>query len=214
VFGRVRAPILDRRNPLVSNQGVNKGRRQFLATATSVVGAAGVVGVAVPFLGSWNPSAKARAAGAPVKADIGKLEPGQMIVVEWRGKPVYVVRRTADALATLAKMESRLRDPESKESVQPKYVDRKQRSIKPEYLVLLGLCTHLGCAPKYRPDVGATDLGGSDWLGGFFCPCHGSKFDISGRVLTGVPAPLNLEVPPHSYEGEHVLVIGVDQEAA
>jgi ubiquinol-cytochrome c reductase iron-sulfur subunit len=198
----------------VSNQVVNKGRRQFLTAATSVVGAAGVVGVAVPFLGSWNPSAKARAAGAPVKADIGKLEPGQMIVVEWRGKPVYVVRRTQDALDTLAKMDARLRDPESAESVQPKYVDPRQRSIKPEYLVLLGLCTHLGCAPKYRPDVGASDLGGDEWLGGFFCPCHGSKFDISGRVLQGVPAPLNLEVPPHSYEGEHLLVIGVDQEAA
>jgi ubiquinol-cytochrome c reductase iron-sulfur subunit len=149
-----------------------------------------------------------------VKADISKLEPGQMIVVEWRGKPVYVVRRTEEALATLAKMAAQLRDPESAESVQPSYVDPEQRSIKPEYLVLLGLCTHLGCAPKYRPDVGAADLGGEEWLGGFFCPCHGSKFDISGRVLKGVPAPLNLEVPPHSYESEHVLVIGVDQETA
>lgn len=198
----------------MSNQGVNKGRRQFLAAATSAVGAAGVVGVAVPFVASWNPSAKAKAAGAPVKADISKLEPGQMIVVEWRGKPVYVVRRTEEALATLAKMEAQLRDPESAESVQPGYVDTKQRSIKPEYLVLLGLCTHLGCAPKYRPDVGAVDLGGDEWLGGFFCPCHGSKFDIAGRVTKGVPAPLNLEVPPHSYESEHVLVIGVDQETA
>jgi ubiquinol-cytochrome c reductase iron-sulfur subunit len=137
-----------------------------------------------------------------------------MIVVEWRGKPVYVVRRTQESLDALAKMEARLRDPESKESVQPGYVDPKSRSIKPEYLVLLGLCTHLGCAPKYRPEVGAADLGGDEWLGGFFCPCHGSKFDLAGRVEQGVPAPLNLEVPPHSYEGDHVLVIGVDQEAA
>ena len=198
----------------MSNQGVNKGRRQFLTAATSVVGAAGVVGVAVPFVASWNPSAKARAAGAPVKADISKLEPGQMVVVEWRGKPVYVVRRTQEALDSLAKDVGILRDPESKESVQPGYVDPVQRSIKPEYLVLLGLCTHLGCAPKYRPDVGAADLGGDQWLGGFFCPCHGSKFDLAGRVFQGVPAPLNLEVPPHKYEGDKVLVIGVAQETA
>jgi ubiquinol-cytochrome c reductase iron-sulfur subunit len=200
----------------VSNQGVNKKRRQFLTAATSVVGAAGVVGVAVPFVASWNPSAKARAAGAPVKADISKLEPGQMVVVEWRGKPVYVVRRTTESLESLKQQAliDRLRDPQSQESVQPKYVDPVQRSIRPEYLVLLGLCTHLGCAPKYRPDVGATDLGGADWLGGFFCPCHGSKFDLAGRVFKGVPAPTNLEVPPYSYEGDKVLVIGVDQETA
>ncbi len=200
----------------MSNQGVNKKRRQFLTAATSVVGAAGVVGVAVPFVASWNPSAKARAAGAPVKADISKLEPGQMVVVEWRGKPVYVVRRTAESLESLMqqKLIDRLRDPQSQESVQPKYVDPVQRSIRPEYLVLLGLCTHLGCAPKYRPDVGAADLGGADWLGGFFCPCHGSKFDLAGRVFKGVPAPTNLEVPPYSYEGDKVLVIGVDQETA
>jgi ubiquinol-cytochrome c reductase iron-sulfur subunit len=198
----------------VSNQGINKGRRQFLTAATSVVGAAGVVAVAVPFVGSWNPSAKARAAGAPVKADISKLEPGQMVVVEWRGKPVYVVRRTQDTLDELTKHGDILRDPESKESTQPKYVDPVQRSIKPEYLVLLGLCTHLGCAPKYRPEVGAADLGGAAWKGGFFCPCHGSKFDLAGRVLKGVPAPLNLEVPPYSFEGDKVLVIGVDQETA
>ncbi|MCG3169080.1 MAG: Ubiquinol-cytochrome c reductase iron-sulfur subunit [Pseudomonadales bacterium] len=200
----------------MSNQGVNKRRRQFLTAATSVVGAAGVVGVAVPFVASWNPSAKARAAGAPVKADISKLEPGQMIVVEWRGKPVYVVRRTEESLASLAnqKLLGVLRDPQSEESLQPGYVDAAQRSIRPEYLVLVGLCTHLGCAPKYRPDVGAADLGGDDWLGGFFCPCHGSKFDLAGRVFQGVPAPTNLEVPPHSYEGDKVLVIGVDQETA
>ena len=200
----------------MSNQGVNKGRRQFLTAATSVVGAAGVVGVAVPFVASWNPSAKAKAAGAPVKADISKLEPGQMVVVEWRGKPVYVVRRTQetlDALSTPALVDV-LRDPESAESAQPAYVAGAARSIKPEFLVLVGLCTHRGCAPKYRPDVGATDLGGDDWLGGFFCPCHGSKFDLAGRVYKGVPAPLNLEVPPHNFESDRVLVIGVDQETA
>lgn len=200
----------------MSNQGINKRRRQFLTAATSVVGAAGVVGVAVPFVASWNPSAKARAAGAPVKADISKLEPGQMIVVEWRGKPVYVVRRTEEALQSLQNpgLLGMLRDAESKESEQPAYVDPEQRSIRPEYLVLVGICTHLGCAPKYRPDVGAADLGGKDWLGGFFCPCHGSKFDLAGRVYKGVPAPTNLEVPPYSYEGDKVLVIGIDQESA
>lgn len=200
----------------MSNQGVNKKRRQFLTAATSVVGAAGVVGVAVPFVASWNPSAKAKAAGSPVKADISKLEPGQMVVVEWRGKPIYVVRRTEDALQSLLnpKLVDSLRDPQSKESEQPSYVDPVQRSIRPEYLVLIGICTHLGCAPKYRPDVGAADLGGADWLGGFFCPCHGSKFDFAGRVFKGVPAPTNLEVPPYSYEGEKVLTIGVDQETA
>lgn len=200
----------------MSNQGINKRRRQFLTAATSVVGAAGVVGVAVPFVASWNPSAKARAAGAPVKADISKLEPGQMIVVEWRGKPVYVVRRTEEALQSLQEpgLVGMLRDVESKESEQPAYVDPEQRSIRPEYLVLVGICTHLGCAPKYRPDVGAADLGGKDWLGGFFCPCHGSKFDLAGRVFKGVPAPTNLEVPPYSYEGDKVLVIGIDQETA
>jgi ubiquinol-cytochrome c reductase iron-sulfur subunit len=210
------ASIQDWRISLVSTKGVNKGRRQFLTVATSVVGAAGVVGVAVPFLSSWNPSAKAKAAGAPVKADISKLEPGQMVVVEWRGKPVYVVRRTQESLdaLTTGSLVDVLRDPESAESAQPAYAEGVQRSIKPEFLVLVGLCTHLGCAPKYRPDVGATDLGGDQWLGGFFCPCHGSKFDLAGRVFKSVPAPLNLEVPPHMYESEKVLVIGVDQETA
>ena len=198
----------------MSNKVVNPGRRQFLTVATSVVGAAGAVGVATPFLGSWNPSAKAKAAGAPVKADISKLEPGQMVVVEWRGKPVYVVRRTPETLEALGGLDAQLRDPQSAQSVQPAYVDKQNRAIKPEILVLLGLCTHLGCAPKYRPEVGAADLGGSAWMGGFFCPCHGSKFDLAGRVLQGVPAPYNLEVPPYSFEGENILVIGVDKEAA
>ena len=200
----------------MSNQGVNKGRRQFLTAATSVVGAAGVVGVMVPFVASWNPSAKARAAGAPVKADISKLEPGQMIVVEWRGKPVYVVRRTQETLDALSSdaLVGMLRDPESAQSAQPAYAAGSERSIKPEFLVLVGLCTHLGCAPKFRPDVGAADLGGDEWLGGFFCPCHGSKFDLAGRVFKGVPAPLNLEVPPYRFESDKVLVIGVDQETA
>jgi ubiquinol-cytochrome c reductase iron-sulfur subunit len=199
----------------MSGDGVNTGRRRFLTAATSVVGAAGAVGAAVPFVGSWNPSAKAKAAGAPVKANLSKIEPGQMIIVEWRGKPVYVVRRTPEILANLEKLADQLRDPDSVEPQQPEYVKGIARSIegKEEFLVLLGLCTHLGCAPMFRPEVGAADLGGDAWLGGFFCPCHGSKFDLAGRVMKGVPAPVNLEVPPHRYESDTVITIGVDQEA-
>ena len=198
----------------MSSDGVNTGRRRFLTAATSVVGVAGAVGIAVPFVGSWNPSAKAKAAGAPVKADISKLEPGQMVVVEWRGKPVYVVHRTAAMLADLDKLTGELKDPDSSISTQPGYIDGPARVLRPEIFVAEGLCTHLGCAPKYRPEVGAADLGGDEWLGGFFCPCHGSKFDLSGRVYAGVPASTNLVVPPYSYETESVLVIGVDAEAA
>jgi ubiquinol-cytochrome c reductase iron-sulfur subunit len=198
----------------MSNDGVNAGRRRFLTAATSAVGVAGAVGVAVPFLGSWNPSAKAKAAGAPVKADIGKLEPGQMVVVEWRGKPVYVLHRTEEQVADLERLNDQLKDPDSQISIQPEYIHGTERSIRPEILVVEGLCTHLGCAPKFRPEVGAADLGGDDWLGGFFCPCHGSKFDLAGRVYSGVPASQNLIVPPHSFEGDNVLVIGVDSEAA
>ncbi|MGD8174606.1 ubiquinol-cytochrome c reductase iron-sulfur subunit [Marinimicrobium sp. ARAG 43.8] len=194
---------------------VNKTRRRVLTAATSVVGAVGVVGAAVPFVGSWNPSAKAKAAGAPVRANIGKMEPGQMITVEWRGKPVYIIRRTSEALEGLEVVAERdlLRDPNSEEPQQPPYAQNETRSIRQEFLVLLGLCTHLGCAPMFRPEVGAAELGGNDWQGGFFCPCHGSKFDLAGRVYRGVPAPLNLEVPPHRYEGDNLLIVGEDQEA-
>ena len=198
----------------MSSDGVNTGRRKFLTAATSAVGVAGAVGIAVPFLGSWNPSAKAKAAGAPVKADISKLEPGQMVVVEWRGKPVYVMHRTESQVANLPKLDAVLKDPQSEISEQPAYITGEARSIRPEILVIVGLCTHLGCAPKFRPEVGAADLGGDEWLGGFFCPCHGSKFDLSGRVYAGVPASSNLVVPPYSFEGDNVLVIGVDAEAA
>ncbi|GHD25889.1 ubiquinol-cytochrome c reductase iron-sulfur subunit [Parahalioglobus pacificus] len=198
----------------MSSDGVNSGRRKFLTAATSAVGAAGAVGIAVPFLGSWSPSEKAKAAGAPVKADIGKLEPGQMVVVEWRGKPVYVLHRTPEQLEGLPSLDSQLKDPASEISAQPAYITGEPRSLRPEILVIVGLCTHLGCAPKFRPEVGAADLGGDEWIGGFFCPCHGSKFDLAGRVYSGVPASTNLEVPPYSYESDNVLVIGVDAEAA
>jgi len=193
---------------------VNVGRRRFLTAATSAVGAAGAVGLAVPFVGSWNPSAKAKAAGAPVTINLAAIQPGQMITEEWRGKPVYIIRRTEEALAGLEKVVADVSDPESQKSVQPEYATNTARSVKPEFMIMLGVCTHLGCAPQFRPDVGATDLGGDDWQGGFFCPCHGSKFDLAGRVYSGVPAPTNLEVPPHSYESDTVVVIGVDGGAA
>ena len=201
----------------MNGEVVNESRRKFLLGATSVVGGAGVVGAAVPFVASWQPSAKAKAAGAPVKVNISKLEPGARMVVEWRGKPVYIVRRTEESLAAINALDTDiLRDADSVEAKQPAYVDGSARTLsgKEEYLILVGLCTHLGCAPLYRPDVGAEDLGGDAWLGGFFCPCHGSKFDLSGRVFAGVPAPKNLEVPPHSYESDSVVVIGIDTEVA
>lgn len=199
----------------MSEDGVNTTRRRFLTAATSVVGAAGVVGVAVPFVGSWNPSAKAKAAGAPVKFDISKLEPGEMKVVEWRGKPVYVVRRTGDSLQQLNELDGSLKDPASASADQPTYVAGESRAINPEFMVLVGLCTHLGCAPKYRPEMGTVETSdGSEWVGGFFCPCHGSMFDLSGRVYKGVPASTNLVVPPYSFETDSLIVIGVDQETA
>lgn len=201
----------------MSDDGVNQSRRKFLLGATGVVGGAGVIGAAVPFVASWQPSAKAKAAGAPVKVNIAKLETGGRIVVEWRGKPVYIVRRTPESLADIDTIQATdLKDAASENANQPSYVSGSARTQKgrEDVLVLVGLCTHLGCAPMYRPDVGAADLGGDEWLGGFFCPCHGSTFDLSGRVFAGVPAPTNLEIPPHTYESDNVLVIGVDPEVA
>ena len=197
----------------MSNDGVNAGRRRFLVAATSVVGAAGAVGAAVPFVGSWFPSAKAKAAGAPVKVNISKIEPGQQIVAEWRGQPVFILNRTEEMLQALPKLNAELADPSSQASVQPEYVNPEARSIKPEILVLVGLCTHLGCSPSFRPEVAPADLG-AQWFGGYFCPCHGSRYDLAGRVYKSQPAPLNLPVPPHSYESADVIVLGVDQEKA
>ncbi len=196
----------------MSNDAVNKTRRNLII-GTSVVGAVGVVGAAVPFVGSWYPSAKAKAAGAPVKVNVSKIEPGGMITVEWRGKPVYIVRRTQAALDSLKKIEGQLSDIQSDKSVQPTYAKNFERAVNKEFAILLGVCTHLGCAPLFRPDVGAADLGGDKWQGGFFCPCHGSKYDLAGRVYSGMPAPLNLEIPPHKYESEFVVVIGEEQGA-
>ncbi len=191
----------------------NPGRRRFLTLATTAVGAVGTGFMLVPFISSMQPSAKARAAGAPVRADISRLEEGQMIRVKWRGKPVWIVNRTAAMLESVSGLNGEIRDPASMESIQPDYARNEYRSIKPEILVLVGICTHLGCSPTYRPDVSPADLG-EDWQGGFFCPCHGSKFDLAGRVYAGVPAPTNLPVPPHRFLSDDEILIGDDREVA
>ncbi|UCX05939.1 ubiquinol-cytochrome c reductase iron-sulfur subunit [Shewanella sp. HL-SH8] len=196
----------------MSNAPVDTGRRRFLTAATAVVGGAGAVAVAVPFIKSWNPSAKAKAAGAPVEVNISKVEPGQLIRVEWRGKPVWVVRRTEAVLNTLQTLDSQLRDPASEEMQQPEYATNPARSIKPEFFIAVGICTHLGCSPTYLPDSFGEQVEGV--TSGFFCPCHGSKFDMAGRVFSGVPAPLNLVVPPHKYIDDANVIIGEDTGAA
>ncbi|HEB99127.1 MAG TPA: ubiquinol-cytochrome c reductase iron-sulfur subunit [Thiotrichales bacterium] len=195
------------------SDGVDTSRRRFLTAATAVVGGVGAGFALVPFVKSMEPSARAQAAGAPVEADISKLEPGQMIRVEWRGKPVWIVKRTPEMIENLKTLDPILLDPNSEIPQQPEYAKNATRSIKPEILVLVGICTHLGCSPTFRPEVAPADLG-PDWKGGFFCPCHGSKFDLAGRVFKGVPAPKNLEVPPHRYVGKTVILIGEDQGAA
>ncbi|AFT67665.1 MAG: ubiquinol-cytochrome c reductase iron-sulfur subunit [Cycloclasticus pugetii] len=191
----------------MSEQVVDKRRRLFLTAAATAVTGVGAAYVAVPFIASMNPSDRAKAAGAPVEADIGKLEPGQLIRVEWRGKPVWVLKRSQEALAEMAEMTDILRDPDSNESEQPESCKNVSRSIKPEVFIAVGICTHLGCSPTYRPEVAPEDLG-PQWKGGFFCPCHGSLFDLSGRVYAGVPAPLNLVVPPHEYITDTRILIG------
>jgi ubiquinol-cytochrome c reductase iron-sulfur subunit len=193
--------------------GADPKRRRVLVIATSVVGAVGAGFAAVPFISSMNPSAKARAAGAPVEADISKLEPGAMLRVKWRGKPIWIVRRTPEMLEALPTLDPALTDPNSEVPQQPDYCKNPTRSIKPEYLVAVGLCTHLGCSPTFRPDVAPDDLG-PDWKGGFFCPCHGSRFDLAGRVFKGVPAPTNLVIPIHTYLNDTTILVGQDQGAA
>jgi ubiquinol-cytochrome c reductase iron-sulfur subunit len=184
-------------------------RRHFLTVATAVTAGAGAAATAVPFVASFKPSARAQALGQPVTIDVSKLEPGAMTKIEWRGKAIFVVHRTQAMLGTLAGDTDQLRDPESEESEQPDYAQNEHRSIRPDFLVMEGVCTHLGCAPIARFDVAPVDLGG-DWPGGFFCPCHGSKFDLAGRVFAGVPAPTNLKVPPYRYLNDSTIVIGVD----
>lgn len=197
----------------MNQDGVDKGRRRFLTATTAVVGGIGAVYAAVPFLASWKPSAKAQAAGAPVEVDISKLQPGQRISPEWRGRPIWIVRRTPEMLDRLKQVGGLLADPSSDMPQQPEYAKNEYRAVKPEYLVVIGICTHLGCSPLYRPEVAAADLG-ADWPGGFFCPCHGSKFDMAGRVFKSMPAPTNLVVPPYRYITDTTILIGEDEGAA
>lgn len=197
----------------MSEGALNKSRRRFLVGSTSVVGAAGVVGAAVPFVASWNPSARALAAGAPITIDINRLEPGMLLgpMPAWRGQPIFVMKRSEAMLESLATNTDRLADPNSENAdQQPAYAQNEYRSIKPEVMILVGLCTHLGCSPHAAPEVGAQDWD-PDWKGGFFCPCHGSMFDLAGRVYKRVPAPDNLVVPPHYYVTDDVIVIGEDE---
>lgn len=192
----------------MADDQVNKERRKFLTGVTTGVGVAGAAVAVVPFVSSMSPSARAKAAGAPVQIDISNLEAGRLLKVEWRGKPVWIVKRTPEMLETLKEVEQ-LADPESQDEQQPQYAQNSYRSINPEILVLVGLCTHLGCSPLDRFEPGGLD---ADWPGGFFCPCHGSKFDLAGRVYKGVPAPTNLEVPPHRFLTDSQIEIGVGQD--
>lgn len=193
----------------MANEGVDHGRRRFLTATTAVVGGAGVVAVAVPFIKSWEPSARAKNAGAPVLADISKVEPGQRLSVLWRGQPVWIVNRTPALLATLPQLKDRLRDPDSKVAdQQPTYAQNEARSIKPEWLVVIGICTHLGCSPEFVPEIKPEPFD-PEWKGGFFCPCHKSRYDIAGRVFQGVPAPMNLVVPPYQFVSDKQILIGV-----
>ncbi|WP_296593729.1 ubiquinol-cytochrome c reductase iron-sulfur subunit [Methylophaga sp.] len=192
---------------------IDTGKRRFLTAAASVVGGAGAVAVAIPFVSSIAPSAKAEAAGAPVQIDISQLEPGQLLTVEWRGKPVWIFRRSEEILNTLPTLNDELRDPQSEQTQQPEYAQNETRSIRKDVMVMVGICTHLGCSPTYRPEIAPEDLG-ENWKGGFFCPCHGSRFDLAGRVFQGVPAPTNLVVPPYHYQGDNVVIIGEDAQGA
>ena len=193
---------------MMENQEINQDRRRFLILATAGAGGVAAVGTATPFVRSWFPSEKAKAAGAPVEIDIAKIEAGQMLTAEWQGKPVWVVNRTDQQLKDLKGLDGGiLADPDSQVDHQPEDCKNETRSIKPNILVAIGICTHLGCSPTYRPDVAPADLG-SAWKGGFFCPCHGSKFDMAGRVYKGVPAPTNLVVPPYKYLSDTTVLVG------
>lgn len=196
----------------MSNDDVNRKRRSLIGWTAAVGGAAGAV-AAWPFIASFEPSERAKAMGAPVEADIGALEPGQLMTVEWRGKPVWILRRTPEMLASLEKDTERLADPLSKSSVQPPFAANVPRAEKPEYLVVVGICTHLGCSPSAKLQAGDASMGG-DWPGGFFCPCHGSRFDLAGRVYANMPAPTNLPIPPYKFASDTKLVIGEDSKGA
>jgi ubiquinol-cytochrome c reductase iron-sulfur subunit len=196
-------------NVVVAEEGVDLSRRKFLTNATIATGAVGVVFAAVPFVESWTPSERARALGAPTELDVSKIDPGQMTITTWRRQPIYVVRRTPEMVQHIQGHDGDLKDPESKDSKQPDYAKNALRARKAEYLVLIGTCTHLGCLPKQRFSAGELY---PSWPGGFFCPCHGSRFDLSGRVFNGSPASLNLVVPPYEYPNEKTLRIGADEK--
>jgi len=195
-------------------QKVDTNKRKFLIAATSAVGAVAAAGVAIPLVLSMQPSARAKAAGAPVEVDISKIEPGMLLTVEWRGKPVWILNRTKEMLDKLPTLNGILADPNSEMPQQPDYCQNATRSIKPELLVAVGICTHLGCSPTEKLKLGGDSGMGADWPGGFFCPCHGSKFDLAARVFKGVPAPTNLVIPPHQYLSDAKLLIGVDAKGA
>ncbi len=193
--------------------GVNKGRRRFLVATTTVVGAVGAGFAAVPFIQSWQPSAKAQSLGAPVQIDVNKLEPGQLLKVQWRGQTIGILRRTPESLRLLSEVTADLRDPQSLASEQPSFAQNETRALKDEFLVVNMHCTHLGCVPQMVPQVGPQPFQ-ENWKGGFFCPCHKSKFDMAGRVYKGVPAPANLKIPPYGFLDNRTLLIGANQEGA
>ncbi len=196
----------------MGKQEIDLKKRKFLTAATSVVGAVGVATVAIPFLSSWNPSARAKSAGAAVEIDISKLEKGQLVRILWRKKPIWIFKRDTKVLERLSSLDNKLADPKSDiKSQQPKYAKNQHRSIKPEIAVIIGICTHLGCSPSYRPELAPSDLG-AEWQGGFYCPCHGSRFDLAGRVYSGVPAPTNLVIPPHRFVDDNIIRIGEDKK--
>lgn len=184
---------------------IDEQRRKFLLAATGIAGGVGLACALTPFISSWFPTHTTRAAGGPVQVDLSSLKPGQQLTVAWRGKPIWIIRRTQAMLGQLVNIEGQLRDPNSLVDQQPAYAKNRYRSINPEYLVLVGVCTHLGCSPQYKP---VKKECGADWIGGFFCPCHGSTFDLAGRVFKGKPAPINLEVPPYRFISEQVIMIG------
>jgi ubiquinol-cytochrome c reductase iron-sulfur subunit len=195
-------------NGVITDDSVDTSRRKFLTTATVATGAVGAAFALVPFVSSWKPSERARALGAPTELDLSRLEPGQMTIVTWRKQQIYVVKRTPEMLASLSNHDARLKDPTSEKSEQPAYAKNPQRAARADVLVLIGICTHLGCLPKQRFEPGVAELG-ADWPGGFFCPCHGSRFDLAGRVFDGSPASVNLRIPPYNIAGE-TLTVGVD----
>ncbi|HSW68780.1 MAG TPA: ubiquinol-cytochrome c reductase iron-sulfur subunit [Gammaproteobacteria bacterium] len=193
------------------DETIDAARRCFLRRATTVVGGMGAAAASIPFISYWLPSTDTEALAAPITVDISKLEPKQQLTIPWRGQPVWIIRRTEDMLQTLPKLTDKLRDPDSLEDQQPAYAKNIYRSIKPEYYIAIGVCTHLGCIPNYRPDVGGIS---PDWLGGFYCPCHGSSYDLAGRVYKGVPAPLNLKIPRYRYLNDQEIIIGEDKDGA